>query len=121
MLEVTPNQFFQLCSIYFNRSSSVSSTSDRRFMAMYGASPLVCTKIWDHLRNNLHQLARPVYLLLSISFLKFYTTENVFQAIFNVDEKTFRKWTKYFIQRISVINNVSSSFLYKIESYHKLN
>lgn len=114
MDSVPASVFFQIGSIYCNASTNAHSKSERRFRALYGTSESICSNVWEHLRRNLVNNSKPLYLLFAFAFLKIYATESIFHTIFKVDEDTFRKWSRYFVKKISEIPNVSFEKQYKI-------
>ena len=80
----------------------------RRFRAFFGASPEVCSQLWDHLSpsETINRLARPKHLLWALVFLKVYASESVLCTLVSCpDEKTFRKWTRVFVDEISYLEN----------------
>ena len=80
----------------------------RRFRAFFGASPEVCSQLWDHLSpsETINRLARPKHLLWALIFLKVYASESVLCTLVSCpDEKTFRKWTRIFVDEISYLEN----------------
>lgn len=75
----------------------------QRFTDFFGASPLVCSIIWDAISNaNAHPHgSRPKYFLAALHFLRVYNIETVNRALFNHDEKTLRKWVWMYISIIA--------------------
>lgn len=99
---------------------------ERRFRALFGISAAVCAKAWDLIVDDLPHGASPVHLLWSLLFLKVYASEHNNHLITGADEKTFRKWTWIFLERLadmSVVRNrplethLSSSAMHGAHKY----
>jgi hypothetical protein len=75
------------------------------FRAMFGAGPNICAIVWGMIIANnasLEDGAKPVHMLWAFMFLKLYCAESVLAALAGgVHEQTFRKWTWYFVEKIS--------------------
>jgi len=84
----------------------------RRWMAFFGAKPEICVDLWGRLQVAADDpelaCAKPEYLLWGLLFLKRYGSEEEMASIAGsegaVDEKTFRKWSKIFVIRISLLH-----------------
>ena len=81
---------------------------DRRFREMFGCSSIVCANAWllilDGFDHDMPSGATKVRFLWALNLLKAYDTEgnssgNVGEGC---DEKTFRFWSWYFIETLSV-------------------
>lgn len=83
----------------------------RRFKALLGVTPLVCSVAWKKLSAKLPEKAKPRHLLWALLFLKVYATEHCNRALTGVDEKTFRLWSWRFVYLLASINIVSCNFL----------
>ena len=88
---------------------------ERRWKATFGATPEICSELWDMCDplNNMPNGVMPLHLLWALMFLKLYLPENVnAQMAGGVDEKTFRKWAGLFVELISYQESrvVSSNF-----------
>ena len=87
-----------------HRIQSVSrATNLERFRAHYGSNPLVYAQIWEDLQQLTHFEATAQqfrFFLMSVHFLKCYSTEAQLSACFNVCEKTVRKWCWFFVRKI---------------------
>lgn len=81
-------------------------TGRRRYRAMFGCTPLVSSITWNLIKNDLPQNATPNHLLWALFFLKAYNNEEINHAVFNVDEKTYRKWIWLVIYAISKLRIV---------------
>lgn len=73
----------------------------RRFKAFFGVTPKVCGVIWNMLKNEKPDKAKPEHLLWALNFLRQYEGEHTRSALFKADEKTIRKWTWCFIELIA--------------------
>lgn len=82
----------------------------RKFRSLFGVSVKVMAKTWNSLdvQNLLPEHAEPKHILWMCSFLKTYTTENVYVAWYKVEEKTFRKWVWLMLVATSKLEIVSS-------------
>lgn len=81
-----------------------TTSNIRRFRAFFGASPAVCTDIWNLLkpRETMPRGSQPEHLLWALVFLKVYASEKVLSRLVGCpDEKTFRKWIHIFVDGIS--------------------
>lgn len=65
---------------------------NRIFRAFFGVPSEICSRIWIMLIGKHSHDAHPRHLLMALHFLKGYSTENVNATLFQVDEKTFRRW-----------------------------
>ena len=82
-----------------------SSTSLRRFKAVFGISPDLALLVWND--NMPHPFgATPKHLLWALLFLKLYSSESTHAILANCDEKTFRKWSWVFVKLISQSSKV---------------
>ena len=85
-----------------------SLDEQRRYRAFFGASPVVCSQVWERLSPNdtIDRLARPKHLLWALLFIKVYASEPVLCTLVDCpDEKTFRKWTRLFVESISYLES----------------
>lgn len=101
--------FFKLGNVYTETSSRSSEyIAMRRYKSFFGATPLVCSLIWDRIKHDVPNGSEPKHLLWSLSFLKQNAVEHYRRSIFNADEKTIRKWTWLFVQLLSDLDVVTS-------------
>ena len=108
--ELSPEQVRKLSLSILSQSKQVSiAVIHRRFKGLFGITPHVTSITWNLVLPCLPSAAKPRHLLWSLLFLFCYATEHVNCAIFRVDEKTYRKWTWFFVD---LIGNTS------IVSYH---
>lgn len=101
-----PHSFLKLGSKYTKSVVSRPKIALRRFQSFFGVIPVVCSLIWDQLKNEAPSGAEPKHLLWCLSFLKEYSNEHYRRSIFNSDEKTIRKWTWTFVKLLSNLNVV---------------
>ena len=85
----------------------------RRFRGWYGVDPAVVAILWNMLETN--GICRRIksnniiHLMWALHFLKDYGTEHQYSALFNVDEKTYRKWIWLYIEAIfSLVRRIVS-------------
>jgi hypothetical protein len=80
-----------------------------RFKAQYGALPKSCENIWIDLQMAIdHECcvksdASPRLLLLALRFLWVYPTENQLCTMFDMSEKTVRKWSGVFSRKLQLL------------------
>jgi hypothetical protein len=84
-------------------------TGHRRYRAIFGTSPLVCSIVWAKILENVPVGGRPQHLLWSLMFLKTYSTEHVLRVTTKVDEKTQRKWIWIFVLLVADMDIVGVS------------
>jgi hypothetical protein len=86
---------------------------NHKFRAFFGFGPKVTARIWNTLtaQELVPEGGRVVHLLWTLCFLKLYDTEAVLSTIFDVCEKTYRKWVWKFLKKIYLIDLVR--LLYK--------
>jgi hypothetical protein len=88
----------------------------KRFKAHYGALPKVCENIWIDLQMATDEECRiksdasPRLLLLGLRFLWVYPTESQLCTMFEMSEKTVRKWSGVFSRKLQLLlpNKVSN-------------
>ena len=106
-LHVSADDFTKLGADIMNRGMGfMELTFRRRFLAHFGVTENVVADTWQRLEIDLEteKDAQPVHLLWALFFLKTYNSESVCaSAVGTADEKTFRKWSKFFVERISSI------------------
>lgn len=94
------------CSYVKHNINGSRITGYRRFRAFFGVDPIVCSIVWEQLKNDRPPRSKPKHLMWALMFLKIYTTENVFRGIVGVDEKTWRKWIWIFIDLMASLKVV---------------
>ena len=65
---------------------------ERRFRAMFGVTPHICSILWNMSLPILPRGLKPIHLLWALFVLKVYATEHVNCFFAGCSEKTFRKW-----------------------------
>jgi hypothetical protein len=80
---------------------------DETFRGFFGAPLDVVTDLWNRVDVFIDdKAALPKHLLWALIFIKVYATEAVHCALVGwPDEKTFRKWTWYFLEKISLLKD----------------
>ena len=77
----------------------------RRFRGWYGIDPAVVVILWNMLETNCTcrkiKSDKIIHLMWALHFLEKYGAEHQHLALFNVDEKTYRKWIWLYIGAIS--------------------
>ena len=88
--------------------------SDRQFSSLYGVSKTICEKLYKSIQFYGNGVLSTDSLLMTLYFLKVYSTESVAAYTFGVTEKTFRKWVWDVLRVINKIPNVSSDNFFQI-------
>ncbi len=94
----------------------------RKFRCFFGISPQVCSLVWELLKPKLCSGAQPKHLLWSLLFLRQYNAELTNRILVGADEKTFRKWTWYFIKLLSKLDvvikaSIINDFFFKFQTF----
>lgn len=96
----------------------------RKFRQHFGVTPTICAEVWAILADlDYHPShAVPRHLLCGLLFLKVYATEQILSSLSGLSEKTFRKWSKAYVDLLATeVFNVVVSFSfydYFIISYY---
>ena len=96
-----------LAPILLRSDNASPTTRQRRFKALFGASPIICAKVWTALIPSLPGSASPIHLLWTLYFLKQYGKEEVNASFAQCTEKTYRKWCWIMIRKIAELELVS--------------
>ncbi len=96
-------QFLAIGSEWTRSTRNCETVQLKRFVSFFGVMPDVCEYIWSKLsaENGHPHNTRPLYLLCALLFLRQYNVESVNHAITGLDEKTFRKWSWIYIERLA--------------------
>jgi hypothetical protein len=92
-----------------------------RFKSWFGSHPIVCAQIWEDLLTTEIVEARILptddidHFFMALYFLKVYCTEQLRSGMFNLGEKTVRKWTWYFVEKISALKALKVSFATRVQ------
>ena len=76
---------------------------NRRFRSLFGMSFYVANIV----ALKIDEPVIAPYFLLALHFLKNYSPENVMSTVFNLDEKTVRKWIRIYVRIISQLSAIS--------------
>jgi hypothetical protein len=104
LVTIPPDTFAYHGRRMMNRHYALAERTEmRRFRALFGCSPLVCSRAWSKLKRFklLPKGGAPSNLLWALLMMKLYDSEVVHSAIAGVDPKTFRKWSWEFIEALS--------------------
>lgn len=80
-----------------------------RFKAHFGALPKSCEKMWIDLQTTTNDECRidsganPKHFLLALHFLWEYPTEKKLFTMFQLTEKTVRKWWEIYARKIQLL------------------
>eukprot|EP00977_Amphora_coffeiformis_P014191 scaffold3912_cov136-Amphora_coffeaeformis.AAC.5 len=98
-------------SIALSQRPLSASTKERRFKAHFGSKAMVVAILWETLQ--LTSIADAVikdpkesdfkHYLMTLYFMQNYPTEETLASRFNLHEQTARKWTRYYIKKISAL------------------
>ena len=83
-----------------------SVTAKRRWMACFGARPIVMADVWCRVspETTMPEGVHPKHLVWMFYFIKLYNQEELNASnVGGVDEKTFRKWVWLFIEATSFL------------------
>jgi hypothetical protein len=111
--KVPPSAFLELGLSMMGSSSNRSGTKRklRRFHSFFGVSPGTVSLVWEMLcrsgwpEKGSVRAPKPIHLLWSLRLLKSYNTEESHAAEAGVDEKTFRKWSWFYLEGIAKLCN----------------
>ena len=84
-----------------------TTDKDDRFRSCFGAPSRVVAELWNRIEPTVDEPgAHPKHLLWALVFLKVYSTEEVHCAIVGwPSTRTFRKWSWYFVRKISELKD----------------
>ncbi|KAG9414550.1 hypothetical protein AC1031_007957 [Aphanomyces cochlioides] len=85
--------------------SCVSTTCLRRLQALFGVSRPIVARIWM-LAHQESESTEVKHLLWALMFMKQYSSEADHASIAGVDEKTFRKWCWFWIEKMSCLESI---------------
>eukprot|EP00171_Calliarthron_tuberculosum_P022524 IDg22524t1 len=93
--------FWSLGALIIGRAKGAySKTELRRFRSVFGVTSYACSLLWAILCPSVPN-SSPVHLLWPLMFLKVYGTEHVHAVLAHADEKTFRKWSWFYIRQMA--------------------
>ena len=84
-----------------------SVTAQRKFCSCFGATTVVCSKLWKLFPRPHPKKFEPKHMMWGLLFLKLYSTEHVHAGMVETDEKNFRKWAWYSVNTIAEFKTVS--------------
>jgi len=117
MSTITPNIIINAAEDIANLPQSRNDAFNRRWNSAFGASPKVCSVLWNKIDpfKTMPRGVTPKHLLWGLYFLAVYDTEhNSSHAVGKVDEKTYRKWSELFVKAISYLEYEVVSFFLTI-------
>jgi hypothetical protein len=92
--------------------------NNARFKAHFGSIPLACAHLWEALQVTGNEDALVVaeqksvdLFLMALHWLKRYQTEQEMEATFGWSDRTCRKWSFYFSQKIAALRDEVVSLL----------
>jgi hypothetical protein len=87
------------------RPSESSRISRQRFIAFFGIEPTYCSMIWklivDSVLTQLKSKPKEEHLLWALMFLRRYDTHWILANNAGCDEKTFIKWSWFYVEAIA--------------------
>jgi hypothetical protein len=88
------------------RYRTTGGTRDqRRFISLFGIAPELVAHVWTGVDVGVEPTT-PVHLLWALMFLKIYSNETVHATLAGADEKTFRKWSWFWVSKLANLQNV---------------
>jgi len=103
--------FSTIYETHFSRAYSRTG-----FSASFGVSVEICDWLWTHIDDK---KTKPIYLLMTLSFLKSYPTFEVLSASFRVSERTCRTWVWNVLDQLSESLDEVSQTTQKEEAKNK--
>jgi hypothetical protein len=88
----------------FDGENGSPSLGMRKFRKFYGTTPEICEIIWKTFESRNcfpSKFPKPLHLLCGLLLLKVYGTEEVNSALSSVTEKTFRKWSRIYVELLA--------------------
>lgn len=106
----------KVARIRYSRSEKVR---ERRFKAEFGVPPYIATVAWEMLEdssflkdNNPGQKPpNPEHMLWALLLLKKYSRIESLANTVGADEKTFRKWSKLYLEALAELDSHLVSFV----------
>lgn len=105
-----------------------------RFRSLYGSNPIVYSEMWEAFQTSTVEAAQIAvkqlvlkYFFMTLYFLKCYPREHELSVLFRVDEKTARRWIKFYTVKIqglkhqTIVWNLDESdkvFIASIDGIH---
>jgi hypothetical protein len=111
MTKVAPSVFVSIGLKILSKSKSARDgvTINRRWRALFGASPAVCSLLWAWVDppNNpkLPENSEMKHLMWALMFLRDYNVEENHATLTGADEKTYRKWQWLFVPQIAILES----------------
>ena len=113
---IEDRQIIEAAEGLINNDSESQGIFVRRWNSAFGAPPRVCCILWNMLEpeRTMPPGVQLKHLLWGLLFLTTYDTEETLAHRAKVYEKTFRKWSRFFVVAISylecdVVSSSSSS------------
>ena len=112
-MKVSKLTFLSIARSKFDIGNNSSKMYIRRYRSILGISPEDTLIVWNKIDPSSSEL---VHLLWALNFLTQYTVECNGAFIWGCDEKTYRKWVWYFLDKISKLQIVSNSKFFRFLS-----
>ena len=108
-----PEVFLSLGLKLIGRNGVVTDSQMIRYRSVFGTNPTVISITWNMIdEDGLDPSAKPVHILWAYMFLKIYASKAVNALLCSganegkpVNKETFRKWSWYFVEKISILHN----------------
>ncbi len=114
MAFISPTDFENLGRQLAGYSRSTSERIRReRFNSCFGVNPIIVSVVWSMLIDNelcSPSSPKPVHLLWALLFLKLYDSTPKLAALAGCDEKTFRKWSWFYVGAIASLDRLVVSW-----------
>ena len=113
MSAIAPNIIINAAKDMVSLPQTRNDTFNRRWNSAFGASPKVCSVLWNKIDpfKTMPMGVHPKHLLWALCFLTVYDTEhNSSHRAGKVDKKTHQKWSDLFVEAISYLEYKVVSF-----------
>lgn len=105
------------------RRTACNATNASRFSSHYGITPRTCSAVFHDLQTfeneeGEYSQVNAKYFLLTMYWLKCYQVEPVLAAVFDINERTARRYIWHYIRRIQALKSSKVSiFNYLIKCF----
>ena len=113
-MKLTPNSIETIGFEIRTNTQATKRNKKLRFKSVYGTYPIVIYDLWTRLVTlnvvKIDDIMKLKRFFFMFDFLQNYCKETQCAMDFGVDEKTYRKWVWFFLEKVSIISkNVVST------------
>eukprot|EP00171_Calliarthron_tuberculosum_P005219 IDg5219t1 len=101
---VPPTMFCVYASEIMRKERKSENFGTGGFERFFGTTPRACAVMWQRVGSS--KQSDPRHLLYAHVFLKTYGTDHHHASICNVDEKTFRKWSWHYVEKLANMRTI---------------